>query len=62
MKGLFDNIDQKKLVLAAVIVAVFGIFVISLQFVIPFLGILTALGVIAAAVYGLWKYFTGTKP
>jgi heme O synthase-like polyprenyltransferase len=59
MKGIFDNIDQKKLVLAAVVVAVFGIFILALQFIIPLAGILIAFGVIGAAIYGIWKYLTG---
>ncbi len=59
MKGLFDNIDQKRLVLAAVIVGAFGIFILALQFIIPVISILVALGIIAAAAFGLKKYFTG---
>lgn len=55
----FLNIDPRKLVLAAVIVAVFGIFILSLQFIIPLLGVLIALGVIVAAVYGIWRFLTG---
>lgn len=59
MKIDFSNFDQKKAVLAAVIVGAFLIFVMALQFIIPLAGILVAFGVIAAAAYGLWKYFTG---
>lgn len=56
----FPNIDMKKLILAAVIVALLGIFILSLQFIVPILGIFIAIGVIIAAIYGLWKYFTGS--
>lgn len=55
----FPNIDPRKLVLAAVIVAVFGIFILSLQYIIPLLGVLIAFGVIVAAVYGIWRFLTG---
>lgn len=55
----FPNIDLKKLVIAAVIVVIFGIFILSLQFIIPILGILIAVGVIIAAIYGIWKFLTG---
>jgi len=55
----FPNIDPRKLVLAAVIVAFFGIFILSLQYIIPLLGLLIAFGVIVAAVYGIWRFLTG---
>ncbi len=55
----FPNIDPRKLVLAAVIVAFFGIFILSLQYIIPLLGVLIAFGVIVAAVYGIWRFLTG---
>ena len=55
----FPNIDEKKLILAAVILAVFGIFILSLQLVIPILGVLIAIGVLIAAIYGIWKFLTG---
>jgi len=54
----FPNIDEKKLILAAVILAVFGIFILSLQLVIPILGVLIAIGVLIAAIYGIWKFLT----
>ena len=54
----FPNIDPRKLVLAAVIVAFFGIFILSLQYIIPLLGVLIAFGVIVAAVYGIWRFLT----
>jgi len=54
----FPNIDEKKLVLAAVILALFGIFILSLQLVIPILGVLIAIGVLIAAIYGIWKFLT----
>lgn len=53
------NVDIRKMVLAALIVAAFGIFILSLQFVIPILGILIAIGVIVAAVYGIWRFLSG---
>ena len=55
----FPNIDPRKLVLAAVIVAFFGIFILSLQYIIPLLGVLIAFGVIVAAVYGIRRFLTG---
>lgn len=55
----FPGIDIKKLVIAAIIVALFGIFIIALPLIIPFLGILIAIGVIIAAIYGIWKFLTG---
>ncbi len=55
----FPNIDPKRLVLAALIVAVFGIFIISLQFIIPLLGMLITIGIIVAAIYGIWKFLKG---
>lgn len=56
--NLFPNIDEKKLVLAAVILALFGIFILSLQFIFPILGVLIAIGVIIAAIYAIWKFLT----
>lgn len=56
--NLIPDIDMKKLVLAAAIVAVFGVFILSLQFIIPLLSILIALGIIAAAIYGIWRFLT----
>ncbi len=54
----FPKLDQKKLVLAAVIVGVFLIFILSLQLIIPILSIFVAIGIIIAAIYGIWKFLT----
>jgi hypothetical protein len=51
--------DKRRLVLAAVFVGALGVVVLALPVVIPLLGFLTALGVIAAAIYGVYKYISG---
>lgn len=53
------NIDQKKLVQAAVIIGAFGIFILSLTYVLPLLGILGAVGIIAAGIYAIYLFLTG---
>lgn len=53
------NIDQKKLIQAAIIVAAFGIFILSLTYVIPLLGILGAVAIIAAGIYAIYLFLTG---
>lgn len=56
---MFQNIDQQKLIKAAVIVALFGIFILSLTYIIPLLGILGALAIIAAGIYAIYLFLTG---
>lgn len=51
--------SQKELVKAALIVAAFGIFVLSLTYVIPLLGILGALVIIGVGVYVIYLFLTG---
>ena len=53
------NIDQQKLIKAAVIVGLFGIFILSLTYVIPLLGILGAVGIIGAGIYAIYLFLTG---
>lgn len=55
------NIDQKKLLQAIIVVVGFGIFVLSLTYIIPFLGIIAVLSVVGALGYALYLLFTGKK-
>ena len=61
MKGgdMFNNIDQAQLKKAAIIVAIFGIFILSLTYIIPLLGIIGALAVIGAGIYAIYLFLTG---
>lgn len=52
-------IDQNKLITAAIAVAFLGIVILSLTFILPVLGILVALGIIAAAVIFVYLFLTG---
>ncbi len=52
-------IDQNKLIKAAIIVAAFGIFILSLTYVLPLLGVLGALVIIAAGIYAIYLFLTG---
>lgn len=52
-------IDQNTLIRAAIIVALFGVFILSLTYILPVLGILVALGVIVAAIAFVYLFFTG---
>jgi hypothetical protein len=51
------NLDQKKLATAVLIVVAFLIFVLSLSFIVPILGVVAAVAIIGFAVYGIKKYF-----
>lgn len=53
------NINQQQLIKAAVIVAIFGIFILSLTYVIPLLGILGAIAIIGAGIYAIYLFLTG---
>lgn len=44
---------------AAIIVAIFGVFVLSLTYIIPLLGILGALAIIGAGIYAVYLFLTG---
>jgi hypothetical protein len=50
--------DQQKLGLALVIVGILAVIILALPLVIPIAGVLVAFGVIAAAIYGVYKYLT----
>ena len=52
-------IDQNKLITAAIIVALFGILILSFTYILPLLGILVALGVIIAAIAFVYFFLTG---
>jgi len=51
-------IDQNKLVTAAIIVALFGVLILSFTYILPLLGILVAFGVIAAAIFFVYLFLT----
>jgi hypothetical protein len=53
------NIDQQQMIKAAIIVAIFGVFVLSLTYIIPLLGILGALAIIGAGIYAVYLFLTG---
>ncbi len=53
------KIDQQQLIKAAIIVAIFGVFILSLTYVIPLLGIIGALAIIAAGIYAIYLFLTG---
>ncbi len=55
------NIDQKKLLQAIIVIVGFGIFVLSLTYIIPLLGIIAVLSVVGALGYALYLLFTGKK-
>ncbi|HVZ58699.1 MAG TPA: hypothetical protein VG935_03045 [Patescibacteria group bacterium] len=56
---MLPNIDQQNLIKAAIIIAVFGIFILSLTYIIPILGALGAITIIAAGVYAIYLFLTG---
>ena len=56
---MFQNIEMDKLVKAAIIVALFGVFILALTYVIPLLGILGALVIILAGIYAVYLFLTG---
>lgn len=58
-EGMFQNIDQQKLIKAAIIVGLFGIFILALTYVIPLLGILGAVVIILAGIYAIYLFLTG---
>lgn len=53
------NINQSQLIKAAIIVAVFGVFILSLTYVVPLLGILGAVAIIGAGIYAIYLFLTG---
>lgn len=52
-------IDQEKLIKAAIIVAAFGLFILSLTYILPLLGILGAIVIIIAGIYAIYLFLTG---
>jgi len=52
-------INNQQLLKAVLILVGFGIFILSLTFVLPFLGILGAIVIIAAGVYAIYLFLTG---
>lgn len=52
-------IDQQKLLKAVVILVAFGIFILSLTYVIPLLGIIGAIAIIVAGLYAIYLFLTG---
>jgi hypothetical protein len=55
----FPNINMKQAITAVLIVIAFGLFSLGLTFVIPVLGVLVALGIIAALIYLVYLFLTG---
>jgi len=51
--------DQKQLIKAALIVAVLGVFILSLTYIVPLLGILGAGAIIVAGIYAIYLFLTG---
>ncbi|MBI5044345.1 MAG: hypothetical protein HZC02_00235 [Candidatus Levybacteria bacterium] len=58
---MFDGIDQKKLLQAIVVVIAFGVFALSLTYIVPLLGLIAAVSVVGAIGYALYLFFTGKK-
>lgn len=59
MGPIFNDIDQKRLFMAALLVFVFGIFILGLTYVIPILGILAALFIIGLLIYAVYTILRG---
>lgn len=53
-----NDADKKKLLIALGAIGILGVIVMALPLVIPLLGMLVTLGVIGAAIYGIYVYFT----
>lgn len=51
--------NQQQLIKAALIVAGFGIVILSLTYVVPLLGILGAGAIIVAGIYAIYLFLTG---
>lgn len=58
MGPIINPDDQKKLLLAMIVVGVFAVILLALPVIIPLAGILVAIGVIIAAIYGIIKFLT----
>ncbi len=58
-KEVIDMPNQQQLVKAALIVAGFGIVILSLTYVVPLLGILGAGAIIVAGIYAIYLFLTG---
>lgn len=58
MGPIINPDDQKKLLLAMIVVGVFAVVLLALPVIIPLAGILVAIGVIIAAIYGIIKFLT----
>jgi|GEM_PF-2140962 len=56
---MFKGIDQNQLKKAAIVVVLFGIFILSLTYIIPLLGIIAALAIIGAGIYAIYLFLTG---
>jgi hypothetical protein len=53
------NIDEKKLIQAAILVAALGVVILALTYLLPIVAILVALVIIGGAIYALYLFLTG---